>query len=73
MWNADYVEKYNIDITTVETLADMEQYLKMFVEDPDNAGVYPLLSTGGWSHESPFIQGFVSIVEPVVMQHGQPR
>lgn len=72
MWNADYVEKYNIDITTVETLADMEQYLKMFVEDPDNAGVYPLLSTGGWSHESPFIQGFVSNVEPVVMRMGNP-
>ncbi len=72
MWNKDYVDKYNIDISTVQTMADMKPYLDQFIADPDNAGVYPLLDTGGWSHESPFIQGFVNNVETVVMRMGNP-
>lgn len=72
MWNADYVEKYGIDITTVETLADMEPYLQQFIEDPANAGIYPLLTTGGVGCDSPFIQGFINNMEPISMRMGNP-
>lgn len=55
IWNEEYVEKYGVDITTVTTPEDLEPWLEKFKENEDS-GVYPLLSTTGWSYCSPYAQ-----------------
>jgi len=73
MWNLDEVEKYNIDLQEFADNQDwsmFEPYLEMYKKD--NPGLYPLLSTGGWSWISPFIQGFLNNMEPIQIRIGEP-
>jgi len=73
MWNLNEVEKYNIDLEQFALNQDwsmLEPYLEMY--KADNPGLYPLLSTGGWSWISPFIQGFLNNMEPIQLRIGSP-
>ncbi|MDR3086201.1 MAG: ABC transporter substrate-binding protein, partial [Christensenellaceae bacterium] len=70
IWNQDEVEKYNIDIATVDTYEEIEPYLAQY--KADNAGYYPLNVTAGWSFASPFIQGFLNNMNPISMFIGEP-
>ncbi|MDR2514266.1 MAG: ABC transporter substrate-binding protein [Christensenellaceae bacterium] len=69
IWNQEYVEKYNIDIASVDTYAEMDPYLEMYKKD--NPGNYPVLATTGWSFISPFIQGFLNSVDPISIRIGE--
>jgi putative aldouronate transport system substrate-binding protein len=68
IWNQDYVDKYNIDINSIMTPADLEPVLADFAKN--EPGVKPLLSTGGWSAFDPFIQGFLNNMEPISIKIG---
>ena len=70
LFNLDYVEKYNIDVSSFHDYEDFEPYLKMFKDD--NPGLYPLLATTGWDWISPYIQGFMNNMSPISIRIGQP-
>ncbi|MDR2514268.1 MAG: DUF3502 domain-containing protein [Christensenellaceae bacterium] len=69
IWNADYVDKYGIDVATVDTYDEIAPYLAKFKEE--KPGNYPLLVTTGWSFISPFIQNFLDNMEPISMFIGE--
>jgi putative aldouronate transport system substrate-binding protein len=69
IWNQEYVEKYGIDIASVDTYEKMDPYLAMYKED--NPGSYPVLATTGWSFISPFIQGFLNNMDPISIRIGE--
>ncbi|MDR3119984.1 MAG: ABC transporter substrate-binding protein [Clostridiales bacterium] len=71
IWNKDYVEKYNIDITAIDDYEEIEPYLKQFKDE--NPGYYPLLATTGWSFKSPFIQGYLNNMDPIGLRIGEPN
>ena len=69
IWNKTYVDKYGIDINSIDTPEKLEPVLAKFkTDEPD---VYPLLSTGGWSAFDPFIQGFLNNMEPISVYIGK--
>lgn len=69
IWNQTYVEKYNIDITSIDTPEKLEPVLEQFkLDEPE---IYPLLSAGGWSAFEEFIQGFLNNMEPITMFIGE--
>ena len=66
-------EKYNIDVTKVMTVEDLEPILYEFKNTEEYAqGIYPLLTTGGWSAFDPFIQGFMADMSSITMDIGEP-
>lgn len=73
IWNETLTEKYNIDVTKVMTVEDLEPILYEFKNTEEYAqGIYPLLSTGGWSAFDPFIQGFMADMSSITMYIGEP-
>lgn len=73
IWNQTLVEKYGYDIATADTPEKLEAILADFTKTEEyKGGMYPLLSTGNWSAFDPFIQGFMSNMEPISMYIGEP-
>jgi putative aldouronate transport system substrate-binding protein len=70
MWNQEYVDKYGIDIATVDTYEEIEPYLVKYKEE--NPQYYPWLTSGGWSFASPFIQGYLNNMNSISMFIGEP-
>ena len=74
IWNETLVKKYDIDIASTDTPEELEKILEEFKGTEEYAnGMYPLLSTGGWSAFDVFIQGFMSDMEPISMYIGEPN
>ncbi len=74
IWNQDLVEKYNIDINSIDTPEKLEVVLEEFKStDEYKGGMYPLLSSGNWSAFDAFIQGYMADMEPISMYIGEPN
>lgn len=73
VWNEALTEKYDIDTTKVLTVEDLEPILYEFKDSEEYAGgMFPLLSTGGWSAFDPHIQGFMADMGSITMYIGEP-
>jgi putative aldouronate transport system substrate-binding protein len=74
IWNKTLADKYGIDINAVNSPEELGEVLAAFKDSEDYAaGVYPLLSTGGWSAFEPWVQGYMGDMEPIAMRIGEPN